>query len=98
MDLLKYFRDSQPPKGSARVAKERLRILVERDRSGRNQNQPSYLPDLEREILAVIQKYVDVDPTDVIVHYEQEESQEILELNIILPEGASETGQVGGVP
>ncbi len=98
MDLLKYFRDSRPPKGSASVAKERLQILVARDRTARNQNQPSYLPALEMEILAVIQKYADVDPNDITVKYEQEESQEILELNIVLPEGVSEAGQEEKAP
>lgn len=83
MGLLDYFRSTHP-KGSANVAKERLQILVAHDRATRGR--PSYLPQLEREILAVIRKYVDVDMDAVSVHYEQEDSHEILELNIILPD------------
>ena len=83
MGLLDYFRNSQP-KGTANMAKERLQILVAHDRAERHR--PSYLPDLQREILDVIRKYVNVDMNAVTVNYEQEDAQEILELNIILPE------------
>lgn len=83
MGLLDYFRSSRS-KGSASVAKERLQILVAHDRTERHR--PSYLPKLQREILEVIRKYVEVDMSSVSVNYEQEDSQEILELNIILPD------------
>ena len=85
MGLLDYFRSTRS-KGSASVAKERLQILVAHDRAQRHR--PSYLPKLQREILDVIRKYVDVDMNAVSVNYEQEGSQEILELNIVLPDAA----------
>ncbi len=85
MGLLDYFRSSRP-KGSASVAKERLQILVAHDRTRRGR--PSYLPKLEQEILDVIRKYVEVDMNAVSVRYEQEDSHEVLELNIVLPEAA----------
>jgi cell division topological specificity factor len=84
--LLDYFRSSGRNKGSASVAKERLQILVAHDRAARDR--PSYLPKLQQEIIAVIRKYVDVDNNAVSVNYEQEGSQEILELNIVLPDNA----------
>jgi len=84
MGLLDYFRASHH-KGSASVAKERLQILVAHDRTARNR--PSYLPKLEKEILDVIRKYVNVDMNAVSVNYEQEETHEVLELNIVLPDG-----------
>jgi cell division topological specificity factor len=83
MGLLDYFRTSRP-KGSANVAKERLQILVAHDRAERSR--PSYLPRLQREILEVIRKYVDVDMNAVSVNYEQEDTHEVLELNIVLPD------------
>lgn len=89
MGLLDYFRSAARNKGSAAVAKERLQILVAHDRAARDR--PSYLPKLQQEILAVIRKYVDVDMNAVSVNYEQEDSQEILELNIILPETSART-------
>ncbi len=85
MGLLDYFRSTRP-KGTASVAKERLQILVAHDRAERHR--PSYLPNLQQEILEVIRKYVDVDMSAVSVNYEQEETHEVLELNIILPEAA----------
>lgn len=85
MGLLDLFRSSRP-KGSASLAKERLQILVAHDRTERNR--PSYLPKLQREILQVIRKYVEVDMNAVSVNYEQEDSREILELNIVLPDVA----------
>ena len=86
MGLLAFFRSSRPQRGTASVAKERLQILVAHDRSERNR--PSYLPKLQREILEVIRKYVDVDLNAVSVNYEQDDHQEVLELNIVLPDAA----------
>lgn len=86
MGLLDYFRSSRQP--TAAIAKERLQILVAHERSQRNK--PDYLPMLQKELLEVVRKYVNVDPKDISVNMEQDENREILELNIILPE---ETGR-----
>ena len=86
MSLLGYFRSSRP--SSASVAKERLQILVAHERASRNQ--PSYLPQLQQELLAVVQKYVQVSQDAISVNFEQDDEQETLELNIILPD---ETGK-----
>jgi len=83
MGLLDIFRSSRP-QGSSAIAKERLQILVAHDRTERNR--PSYLPQLQRELLEVIRRHADVDMNAVSVNYEQEDSREILELNIVLPE------------
>jgi cell division topological specificity factor len=82
MSLLDYFRSSKP--NSASLAKERLQILVAHERTSRNQ--PSYLPALQREIMEVIRKYVNVDQDAITVHFDQDGNQETLELNIVLPE------------
>ncbi len=89
MGLLDYFISSRP-KGNASLAKERLQILVARDRIARDK--PSYLPQLQQEILEVIRKYVEVDMDAISVNYEQAESHEILELNIILPDSSALSG------
>lgn len=83
MSLLDYFRSSKP--NTASLAKERLQILVAHERSSRNQ--PSYLPALQKELLEVIRKYVNVDRDAITVNFEQEGNQETLELNIVLPDG-----------
>ncbi len=82
MRLLDYFRSSR--QSTAAIAKERLQILVAHERSERNK--PEYLPMLQKELLEVIRKYVNVDQDAISVTMEQDENREILELNIILPD------------
>ena len=82
MKLLDYFRSNR--QSSASVAKERLQVLVAHERSARNA--PSYLPQLQNEILAVIKKYVSVPDDALQIQLDHDEHQDILELNITLPE------------
>jgi cell division topological specificity factor len=83
MGLLDYFRGSRP--SSAAIAKERLQILVAHERSLRGRT-PDYLAALQRDLLEVIRKYVNVDQDAITVTMEQDENREILELNIVLPD------------
>jgi len=83
MSLLNYFRPKQKP--AASVAKERLQIIVAHERSKRAS--PDWLPQLERDILDVIRKYVDIDKDAISVQLEQKEHDlSVLELNVTLPE------------
>lgn len=83
MSLLDYFRSSR--KNTASVAKERLQIIVAHER--RRRNSPSYLEQLERDILEVIRKYVEISPEQVSVHLDQRSSDlSVLELNVTLPD------------
>ncbi|MDP3903568.1 MAG: cell division topological specificity factor MinE [Methylococcaceae bacterium] len=82
MSLLDYFRTSKT--SSASLDKERLQILVAHERTSRNQ--PSYLPQLQKELLEVIRKYVSIDQDAISVNFEQDDNQETLELNIVLPD------------
>jgi len=82
MGLLDYFRQRKTS-GSASIAKERLQILVAHDRRGGG---PSYLPQLQQDLLKVIRKYVAVDNDAISVNVESNGRQDILELNIILPD------------
>jgi cell division topological specificity factor len=80
--LLALFRRTPT---SASIAKERLRIIVAQERSARGG--PDYLQLLRRELLEVIKKYVNVDPSAVQVNIEREGGHEVLELSVALPEG-----------
>ncbi|MCC5859419.1 MAG: cell division topological specificity factor MinE [Ectothiorhodospiraceae bacterium] len=84
MNLLGYFRSQR--KRSAKVAKERLQILVARERAGAHTGGPDYLPALQEELLDVIRKYVEVDRDAVQIQLEKEGDYDILELNITLPD------------
>ncbi|HEU4621268.1 MAG TPA: cell division topological specificity factor MinE [Burkholderiaceae bacterium] len=74
-------------KKTATVAKERLQIILAHERSGRA-GAADYLPQLQRELIAVISKYVKVDPDDIRVHLERQDDLDVLEVKIELPEGA----------
>ncbi|MCH9697929.1 MAG: cell division topological specificity factor MinE [Gammaproteobacteria bacterium] len=87
MSLLDFFRTTRP--SSASVAKERLQILVAHEHSQRK-TAPSYLPKLQKELLAVISKYVQINPDDMRVNLEQNDHEEILELSISLPDEKQE--------
>ena len=73
-------------KKTAGVAKERLQIILAHERSGRNPGQPDYLPALQRDLVAVISKYVKIDLQDIKVHLEKQDNLDVLEVKIELPE------------
>ncbi|MAR91522.1 MAG: cell division topological specificity factor MinE [Pseudomonadota bacterium] len=82
MSLLEFFKTKK--KSSASTAKERLQIIVAHERSQRDQ--PDYLPALQRDLVAVISKYVPINDDMVSVSLDQNEDCAVLELNITLPE------------
>jgi cell division topological specificity factor len=90
MSLLDYFRSSQKQRrpGSAAQAKERLQMLIVHDGP---RHSASFLPKLKKELLDVVRKYVHIEQDKVQVHLGQEGDCEVLELNIILPEGQNNT-------
>ena len=73
-------------KKSASVAKERLQIILAHERAGRNPGQPDYLAALQRDLVAVIGKYVKIDPKDIRVDLQRQDNFEVLEVKIELPE------------
>ena len=78
-------------KKTATVAKERLQIILAHERSGRGGAQPDYLPALQRELLAVISKYVRIESSDLKVNFERQDNLEVLEVKIELPEPSGNT-------
>lgn len=73
-------------KKTAGVAKERLQIILAHERSGRSAATPDYLPDLQRDLVAVISKYIHINPNDIKVHLERQDNLEVLEVKIELPD------------
>lgn len=82
MSFWDYFRSQK--RTSASVAKERLQIIVARERA--QQDGPDFLPALRDEILEVIRKYVPVERDAVRMQLDAEGDCEVLELNITLPD------------
>ncbi|NYY78481.1 cell division topological specificity factor MinE [Escherichia coli] len=82
MALLDFFLSRK--KNTANIAKERLQIIVAERR--RSDAEPHYLPQLRKDILEVICKYVQIDPEMVTVQQAKDGDISILELNVTLPE------------
>ena len=81
MSLFDFLR---PKKNTAHIAKERLRIIVAQERG--NRGGPDYLPELQRELLALIKKYVHVDADAVKVEVSKEGEHDVLDISVSLPE------------
>ena len=88
MSLFDYFR--RTPKKSASIAKDRLQIVVTREHRGEEGQDPEYLSKLHDELLKVLTKYETIDPEKVKVNLGRSDKVEVLELNIVLPDGTSE--------
>ncbi len=86
MSVLDFFLGEK--KKSASVAKERLQIILARERTKQSYTEPEldYLPALQAELLVVVSKYVKISPHDIRVNLERQDNFEILEVKIELPE------------
>ena len=78
-------------KTTAGVAKERLQIILAHERaldeSGDiDSTKPSWLPELQQELVEVIAKYIKINTDDLKVTLEKRDNLELLEINVTLPE------------
>jgi cell division topological specificity factor len=76
-------------KKSASIAKERLQIILAHERTG-GRHEPDYLPALQKDLIAVISKYIRIDPNDIKVNLERQDNLDVLEVKIELPEKRGE--------
>lgn len=70
---------------SASLAKERLQLIIAHERSDSNRKK-NFLPEMQKELIAVISKYVSINPDDIKVSLEKQGNYEVLEVNIVLPD------------
>lgn len=84
MSILDYLL-RLPNKKTAPLARDRLQLILAKPRSA-GQSDPDYLPAMKRDMLAVICRYINVDPEHIQVQLEREGDCDILEVNIMLPE------------
>lgn len=82
MALLSFLFNNKPKTASS--AKERLQIIIARERSGRSGY--DFLPALHAELIAVISKYTKVDPKDITLSLDRKDDLEVLDVNVVLPE------------
>ena len=83
MAFLDYFIRRTPK--TASLAKDRLSIIVARERTGERTGQ-DYLPQLQQELLQVLAKYEHIDLDQVSVNVDRQGDCEVLELNVVLNE------------
>lgn len=83
MAIFDFFRRKPD---SAQLAKDRLQIVVARERASTGDRVQSYLPQLQRELLEVIAKYEKLDLDMVSVALDKKGQAEVLEINIVLPQ------------
>ena len=69
---------------SANAAKERLQIIIARERGHRTG--PDFLPALHRELIEVISKYTKVNADDIKLSLDRQGNLEVLEVNVVLPD------------
>jgi cell division topological specificity factor len=88
MGFFRFFKSNKDDQ-SAKVAKDRLQVLIAHERTDRSG--PDYLPMLRQDILDVIKKYVAVGDDALSVQIETQDDCDVLELNITLPEDSANT-------
>jgi cell division topological specificity factor len=83
MSLLDFFRASRRAKPTAEMARDRLQIVLAHERASRDGD--DFLPRLEKEILAVIARYVEIPQDKAIVKLDRGSDVSTLEIEVELP-------------
>ncbi len=83
MSFLDFLRGQK--KTSASVAKDRLQLILINER-GSGRHAPDFLPQMQKELIAVISKYVQINPDDIKVSLDRQDSLEVLEVKIEMPQ------------
>jgi cell division topological specificity factor len=91
MGLFRNF--FQPRLTSASIAKERLKIVLAHERAGRNA--PDFLPSLQKELLAVVARYVEISEEMIRVTLGNAGDTSTLEINIEIEGGKLKPGKSG---
>ena len=87
MSLLSLLFGNKPK--TAAMAKERLQLIIAHERNGLS-GKKDFLPEMQKVLIAVISKYVAINPDDIKVSLEKQGNYEVLEVNIVLPEPGGE--------
>ena len=87
MGWLDLFRSRRPEPKSADSAKERLQIVLAHERIGRTRE--DFLPKLQQELVAVVARYVAIDPGKVNVNLDRGGDMSTLAIEIELPAPAA---------
>lgn len=84
MSLMKFLLGDKKP--TASVARERLQIILAHERGALRGNRPDFMPQLQRELVEVIAKYLPIRHEDIQVALDRDGDLEVLQVKIELPE------------
>lgn len=87
MKLLELFRRNRQTPQTASLAKQRLQVLLALERT--TTQSPDFLPLLQRELLEVIRKYVEVDEDRIKVEFERDTGMSMLAVSVEIPSGVA---------
>jgi cell division topological specificity factor len=86
-----FFRSLfQPQRSSASIAKERLKIVLAHERA--SNRAPDFLPNLQKELLAVVARYVEISEDGIRVTLGNAGDTSLLEINIEIESGKVKKG------
>jgi cell division topological specificity factor len=86
LDFFRARKAEEPgalPPASASQAKERLQIVLAHERIGRTRE--DFLPKLQQELVAVVARYVAIDPGKVNINLDRGGDMSTLAIEIELP-------------
>jgi cell division topological specificity factor len=75
------------PEATAGIAKERLQIVLSHERASRDA--PSFLPALQRDLLAVVGRYVVIKEDFLRVNFARKSDTSVLEINVAFDPAAT---------
>ena len=84
MSLFDFFFPRKP--ASASIAKERLQLVLAHERADRDS--PDFLPRMQKELLAVVAKYIAIKEDMIRVSLGKEGNTSVLEINVEMPSAA----------
>jgi cell division topological specificity factor len=82
--MFDFFFPKKP--ASASIAKERLQIVLAHERAGRDS--PEFLPRMQKELLAVVAKYIAIKEDMIRVSLGKAGNASVLEINVEIPADA----------
>ena len=83
MSWLDFFKARKAEPATASQAKERLQIVLAHERIGRTRE--DFLPKLQQEIVALVARYVAIDPGKVNISLDRGGDMSTLAIEIDLP-------------
>lgn len=81
---MKFLNLLLPKKKTACLAKERLQIIISHERA--NNTAPDFLPQLKKELIAVIGKYVSIQEDQINIQMKRQDNHSTIEMNFVMPE------------